>query len=344
MADDYRLNLDFWDHRKTRMLKKRHGDSGIVSLLRLWQSVARFYPDGVMGNLREEEIEALSDWQKKPGAFFKDIMNIGFLNRDTEGNYIVHNWQLHQPWVAGAPRRAAMARFFRFKKARPDAYEVIYATGVRHMTKEEYQALKDLPIEEIKALYPLTPIIDYSTDQEAEHDSDGVIVEDNGQAVQSANTGTANDVTPTTSHDGPPVDQLSNTLEKEGVPYLMGKGIAIDKARHELAAFQTLYGEDMVRNALVKAKNYPVQSPLDYLRKILANDADLPVYVRKKKAQPLKPDHFLNALNKSKQGDLDRHYPSLASVKNFDAIGNILPIIFNDKASSVGARNENGRK
>ena len=105
------------------------------------------------------------------------------LNRDT-GNYIVHNWQLHQPWVTGAPRRRNGTIFL--LKSATSAYEVIYATGVRHMTKEEYQALKDLPIEEIKP-FTHNPI-DYSTDQEAEHDSDGVIVEDNGQAVKSANT------------------------------------------------------------------------------------------------------------------------------------------------------------
>lgn len=68
MNTDYRVNIGFFSHHKTRLLKRKLGDSGIVAILALWAYAAQFRPDGNLSGMTAEAIEAAAP-NFRPGGW-----------------------------------------------------------------------------------------------------------------------------------------------------------------------------------------------------------------------------------------------------------------------------------
>jgi hypothetical protein len=126
---DIRLQSTFPTHHKTRKLAKLLGPQGPLSLLYLWSWVGENRPDGRLTGLTLEDIELNAFWpDTQPGAFGKALVELRFLDFDADkGEYVVHGWREHQPWVAGTEQRresarnAASARWQKRPASAPDA-------------------------------------------------------------------------------------------------------------------------------------------------------------------------------------------------------------------------------
>ncbi|MCR4330717.1 MAG: DUF4373 domain-containing protein [Patescibacteria group bacterium] len=109
MNKDYRLIVGFFEHPKTKKLKKRLGWEGVISLIRLWEFTAQYRPDGVLGNMSDEDIELAASWDGDESVFVKHILEYGFI-QNTENGYEVHDWQEHNGYACHAKDREEQAR------------------------------------------------------------------------------------------------------------------------------------------------------------------------------------------------------------------------------------------
>ena len=121
MSDDIRLSLGFWNHPKTKKLQKRLGLEAIRSLQILWLWAAQNKPTGILYAMSAEDVELASDWNGGDGEFSTALVDLGWLEFQNE-TYIIHDWEIHQPWLVGAESRkkkavcAAQARWNRDNK------------------------------------------------------------------------------------------------------------------------------------------------------------------------------------------------------------------------------------
>lgn len=109
MSKDIRVSLGFLDHPKTRILKRRLGAEGVVSLVRFWCFTAQNCPRGTYENHTEEYLELAADWPGEPGAFIETALSVGFLER-IDGGFKVHDWEIHNPFAYHAEERSQKAR------------------------------------------------------------------------------------------------------------------------------------------------------------------------------------------------------------------------------------------
>lgn len=103
MNTDIRLAVNFWQHPKVYRLEKRLGLKAIRSLQILWSWCAQNRPDGNLADLAPDEIEFVSDWRGKKGAFFEAC--IGEWIDETEAGYALHEWADYNPYQAQAGSR-----------------------------------------------------------------------------------------------------------------------------------------------------------------------------------------------------------------------------------------------
>lgn len=92
---DIKIDVGFLEHPKTLRLLKRHGYGAITALLTLWTWCANYRPDGDLSGLNDEDINAVSRW-KGDLSFAASLFAIGFLDKDENGSYSLHNWKEHQ--------------------------------------------------------------------------------------------------------------------------------------------------------------------------------------------------------------------------------------------------------
>lgn len=109
MAVDARLNTQLPHHPKTRKLLRRLGPAGPWSFVCLIAWTAANRPSGSLDKMDEEDVELAADWDGEPGALVDALTTVGFLD-PTENGYQLHDWEDHQPWLAGQERRSEAAR------------------------------------------------------------------------------------------------------------------------------------------------------------------------------------------------------------------------------------------
>ena len=109
MNTDIRLSVFFFQHRKTKKLKRKLGAEGVLALISLWTYAAVNHPEGILP-LDEEDIAIAADWDGDPEEFVSALIEIGFLEKLEDGTYKIHDWEEHQPWVVGARERKEKAR------------------------------------------------------------------------------------------------------------------------------------------------------------------------------------------------------------------------------------------
>ena len=119
MAIDARIAVGLPQHPKTKKLIKRLGQAAAWNLvcLILWAAANR--SDGDLVGLSVEDIELASDWMGEDGAFVAALLEVRFLDAHTDpqrGGYLLHDWQEHNPWAAGADLRSSKARWNAIKK------------------------------------------------------------------------------------------------------------------------------------------------------------------------------------------------------------------------------------
>lgn len=93
---DLNLELDYFDHPKTRRLVGLLGRGSEVLPLRLWCYCGKFHcADGKLTEYSEQEIENFAGWWGKKGEALAAMVKVGFLDKAPEG-YAIHNWEQRQ--------------------------------------------------------------------------------------------------------------------------------------------------------------------------------------------------------------------------------------------------------
>lgn len=75
-------------------------------LVRFWLEVAKAKWSGVLDGWGADDIEAAADWEGNSGEFCRAMAEVGMLEQ-REGVWCVHDWEVHQPFVASWEDRRA---------------------------------------------------------------------------------------------------------------------------------------------------------------------------------------------------------------------------------------------
>ena len=126
MNKDIRISVNFFQHHKTKRLKRRLGWEGVIALQQLWCYAGRNKPEGSLTGMDCEDIADVCDWEGEPETFVKSLCEIGFIDQCDEGTYHLHDWAENNPWAANArirsqkARKAARARHLKKMKDKGD--------------------------------------------------------------------------------------------------------------------------------------------------------------------------------------------------------------------------------
>lgn len=115
MATDARISAELPSHPKTKKLIRRLGQAAGWNLTRLFLWTAANRSDGDLSGMTDEDIELAVDWLGDGGDFVRECVDVGFLDGEDEGRTI-HDWEIHNPWAAGAGMRSAKARWNSVKR------------------------------------------------------------------------------------------------------------------------------------------------------------------------------------------------------------------------------------
>ncbi|HFQ92036.1 MAG TPA: hypothetical protein ENK29_04070 [Chromatiales bacterium] len=95
MNTDIRVAISFRGHRKRKRLAIMLGPEGVLALLDLWIGVAASRPDGTLSGWDEIDIALEAGWDGDPQEFVDALLKVGFLDRDEDGVYSLHDWLDH---------------------------------------------------------------------------------------------------------------------------------------------------------------------------------------------------------------------------------------------------------
>ena len=153
---DIRLQVTFFTNRKVKLLQRKLGADGVLSLLRLWCYCASNEPDGAMIGWTEDEVECAADWDGMRGAFVSHSLACGLLDPLKDGGYQIHDWSENQPWAAQSTERsarakaAAIARWDRHKAKLNDADGMQGACDPHATSNAPFLSLPSLTLPEEK--------------------------------------------------------------------------------------------------------------------------------------------------------------------------------------------------
>lgn len=110
MNSDIRLAVSFRGHRKRKRLRLLLGSGSTDHLIDLWIATAMTHPSGVLQGMDEIDIALEAGWEGDPQTFVTALVECGFLEKDSNGAYALHDWSDHQGYAIHAERRKANAR------------------------------------------------------------------------------------------------------------------------------------------------------------------------------------------------------------------------------------------
>jgi hypothetical protein len=105
--EDYRVKTGWRNHPKRKKLARRLGSDGVLALYDLWEFCAESRTDGDLTGLSDEDIGLAVNYPGDPSELVSVLVEVGLLERETNGlndplnGLFVHDWQDHNPWVAG---------------------------------------------------------------------------------------------------------------------------------------------------------------------------------------------------------------------------------------------------
>lgn len=110
MNTDIRLPISFKGHPKRKRLEKLMGDRSLGYLIDLWLSAAQYRPDGILRGWDEDDIAAAAGWEDDSSTFADALVKSGWLDKDADQTYILHNWEKYQGWCIGSEHRSNKGR------------------------------------------------------------------------------------------------------------------------------------------------------------------------------------------------------------------------------------------
>ncbi|MDZ7839636.1 MAG: hypothetical protein U5R46_02270 [Gammaproteobacteria bacterium] len=109
MNQDFRIKIGFFNNPKTHRLRRRLGAEGVLSLIRLWEYAAQHRSKGVLYDMDDDDIAAVSDWSGD-SSFVECLRKFGFLEETADGWLALHDWEEHNGYAFYAEERSERAR------------------------------------------------------------------------------------------------------------------------------------------------------------------------------------------------------------------------------------------
>jgi type II secretory pathway pseudopilin PulG len=107
---DFRVQTGFFRHPKTISLREACGEHAVLCLLQLWAHAAENAQDGNLDAMSDANIEKAAGWHGQAcekGKFVEQLRHPDSLFLDGKQ---IHDWQEHQPFLAGSKERSRKAR------------------------------------------------------------------------------------------------------------------------------------------------------------------------------------------------------------------------------------------
>src|SRR5579884_4321260 len=103
------LDLDYFDHPKTKRLVGLLGRGTEVLPIRLWCYCGKYHAkDGRLAGHAAQEIESLVGWWGKPGRFIDALVKVGFAEWQ-DNALVIHDWIEHAGHIEAYRQRASAA-------------------------------------------------------------------------------------------------------------------------------------------------------------------------------------------------------------------------------------------
>lgn len=106
-VSDIRLSVNFFSDMKIVRLQATHEFEGVAGLLKIWIFAATHCASGVLDDISDDEILFISGVRTK--GFLDTLIKLNLLKRDKNNTLRIVNWDRHQTWVMGAPKRSEKA-------------------------------------------------------------------------------------------------------------------------------------------------------------------------------------------------------------------------------------------
>ena len=104
---DFRIDVGFFTHIKTKRLRKRLGLEGVFALQMLW-AYAALHEHDESRVYSQEDIELAVDWVDD-GDITAILCEVGYLD-PADGGYKIHQWEIHNGYAATASKRSEAGR------------------------------------------------------------------------------------------------------------------------------------------------------------------------------------------------------------------------------------------
>lgn len=107
--EDFRIKTSWRRSRKRRRLKKRLGADGVLAIEDIWSFAAEMRWDGALTGLSNEDLAEEAGWDGDANELMSVLVECGLIDGN-EGEYSIHDWPEHNPYVASHPDRSEQAR------------------------------------------------------------------------------------------------------------------------------------------------------------------------------------------------------------------------------------------
>lgn len=97
MNTDIRVDVGFLDHWKTDTLMATLGAESVLALMRLWIFAAQNKPNGRLIGVQTNMIERIAKWRGGTGLLLQCLAETRLIEQDSEGVWLLHDWEKHQP-------------------------------------------------------------------------------------------------------------------------------------------------------------------------------------------------------------------------------------------------------
>lgn len=108
------LDLDFFEHPKTRRLVGLLGKGSEVVPIKVWAYAGKYHAkDGKLTDYSAQEIESIVGWWGASGKMVEALVKCGFLH-EVKGGWQVHDWLEHEGHIIAFKERAKTAAYARW--------------------------------------------------------------------------------------------------------------------------------------------------------------------------------------------------------------------------------------
>lgn len=125
------LDLDYFDHPKTKRLIGLLGRGAEVLPIRLWIYCGKFHSEqGRLSGYSPQEIESVAGWWGKSGDLVPALIRAGFITQESDGDCQMVAWEEHQGHIAALKRKGKAMAEARWSRVRVDADSITGSNAI----------------------------------------------------------------------------------------------------------------------------------------------------------------------------------------------------------------------